>query len=288
MKKHAFGKLTAGIAALGALALLTACGQGADSKGSNSGSEKQTKSDALAKIQSGGVLKVGTEAQYAPYEFKDANAKFAGVDIALAEQIAKDLGVKLEVVDMKFDGIIPAVQAGQVHLGIAAFSNTPERAAVVDFSDNYETSVQKLVVASDKLGSYTDAKSLAGKKVGAQKGSIQSGVVKAELKESTLFELDKYPALALEIQNGNIAGLVADEAVANSIVETSGGKLAVASYTFTSEAANVGKAALMAKGEDGLKAEVNKTIKKMVADGSWQKAYDEAVALAKTLGLEDE
>lgn len=273
MKNAGIKKIFAGITAIFTLFTLGACG------GEN---------DALAKIKSAGVLKLGTEAQYAPYEFKDANAKFVGADIALAQQIAKDLGVKLEVVDMKFDGIIPALQAGQVDIGIAAISNTPERAKAIDFSENYESSVQKLVVAADKLDTYKDVASLAGKKVGAQKGSIQSGVVKAELTQSTLFELDKYPALALEIQNGNIAGLVADEAVANSIVAASGGKLAVANYKFTSEAANVGKAVGVAKGNDALKAAVNKTIKKMIADGSWQKAYDEAVALAKTLGLEAE
>ena len=285
MKQKLGQKLTAAFALIASLSLLGGCSSADNAD--DAGATKDGKQDVLSKIKADGVLKVGTEAQYPPYEFKDAEANFAGVDIALAEQIAKDLGVELKVVDMKFDGIIPAVQAGQVDLGIAAFSNTPERAKVVDFSENYESSVQKLVVAADKVNEYTTKEALAGKKIGAQKGSIQSGVVKEELKDSQLFELDKYPALALEIQNGNIAGLVADEAVADSIVETSGGKLAIANYTFTSEAANVGKAALMAKGNEALQAEVNKTIQKMIDDGSWQKAYDDAVALAKTLGLEE-
>ncbi|WP_353066572.1 transporter substrate-binding domain-containing protein [Arcanobacterium hippocoleae] len=236
MKLTKLNKIFTVLTAAATLTLLGACGANAS---------KST--DGLAKIKAAGVLKVGTEAQYAPYEFKDANAKFVGADIALAEQIAKDLGVKLEIVDMKFEGIIPSVQSGKVDLGIAAFSNTPERAGFVDFSTNYEASVQKLVVPADKATEYETPKSLAGLKVGAQKGSIQSGLVKEELKDSILFELDKYPTLALEIQNGNIAGLVADEAVANSLVATSNGKLALADYKFTSEAANVGKAALMAR-----------------------------------------
>ena len=89
----------------------------------------------MAKIKSAGKLVVGTEAQYAPYEFKDLNANFVGCDMFLAQKIADALGVKLEIVDMGFDGIIPAVQAGQVDLGIAAFTNTPARAEVIDFSD---------------------------------------------------------------------------------------------------------------------------------------------------------
>ena len=89
----------------------------------------------MAKIKAADKLVVGTEAQYAPYEFKDLDANFVGCDMFLAQKIADALGVKLEIVDMSFDGIIPAVQAGQVDLGIAAFPNTPERAEVIDFAD---------------------------------------------------------------------------------------------------------------------------------------------------------
>ena len=75
----------------------------------------------MTKIKASGKLVVGTEAQYAPYEFKDLNANFVGCDMFLAQKIADALGVELEIVDMSFDGIIPAVQAGQVDLGIAAY-----------------------------------------------------------------------------------------------------------------------------------------------------------------------
>ena len=70
----------------------------------------------LADIKERGRLIVGTEAQYAPYEFKDMNANIVGCDMFLAEEIAEALGVDLEIVDMAFDGIIPAVQSGQVSL----------------------------------------------------------------------------------------------------------------------------------------------------------------------------
>ena len=77
-------------------------------------------------IREKGKLVVGTEAQYAPYEFKDLNAEFAGCDMWLAQQIADEIGVTLEVVDMSFAGIIPAVQSNQVDIGIAAFTRTDE------------------------------------------------------------------------------------------------------------------------------------------------------------------
>lgn len=277
MKKNLWVKLGAGLAAL---SLLSACGGGAKADGNeDSGNHGEDK------IKSAGVLKVGTEAQYAPYEFKDADAKIVGADIALAQKIADDLGVKLEVVDMKFDGIIPAVQSGQVDMGIAAFSNTPERAKEVDFSNIYDKSEQILVVDAQNKDKYTSVDALSGLKVGAQKGSIQSNLITKELTKSTLFELDKFPALALEVQNGNIAGLVADASVAKSMISGSCGKLAAANFTFTSEAAKVGKAVVIKKGNSGLVDAVNKSVDAFVSDGSWDKAYAQAVKQAKSLGL---
>ena len=244
-----------------------------------------TKESALERIKTSGKLVVGTEAQYAPYEFRDADNNIVGCDMFLAAEIAKGLGVDLEIVDMAFDGIIPAVQAGQVDLGIAAFTNTPERAEVIDFSAIYEQSLQYLVVKTENKDVYTTVESLAGQKVGAQRGTIQSQLIRQALPDSELFELAKYPELALEVQNGNIAGLVVDAAVGDSIVASSDGKLAVANFTFDAEVANFGKSVVLQKGNDDLKAEVDKVIERVLSDGSYQKAWDEAVALQKELGL---
>ena len=239
----------------------------------------------LAEIKAKGKLVVGTEAQYAPYEFKDLDANFAGCDIWLAQQIADSLGVELEVVDMAFDGIIPAVKSGQVDIGIAAFTKTPERAEEIDFSSLYETSAQLLIVKAGDADKYSTKEALAGQKVGAQKGTIQSQLVLSALPDSELFELEKYPALALETQNGNIAGFVVDQAVGEALVATSDGKLEVSNFTFTAEEASFGKAAVIAKGNEDFVAAVNEVIEKVVNDGSYQAAYDEAVALAASLGL---
>ena len=272
------------------MAVLTACGskqteQQTPAEDDAQQQEEQPEQTLLEKIKSSGKLVVGTEAQYAPYEFKDLDANFAGCDMWLAQQIADSLGVELEVVDMAFDGIIPAVQSGQVDLGIAAFTKTPERAEEIDFSDLYETSAQLLIVKTGNADTYSTKESLAGQKVGAQKGTIQSQLIQSALPESELFELEKYPALALEVQNGNIAGLVVDQAVGESLVATSNGALEVSNFEFTAEEASFGKAVVAAKGNEDLLAAVNEVISKVIADGSYQQAYDEAVELAANLGL---
>ena len=239
----------------------------------------------MKKIKESGKLVVGTEAQYAPYEFKDFDANFVGCDMWLAQQIADSLGVELEIVDMSFAGIIPAVQSGQVDLGIAAFTNTPERAEEIDFSDLYETSAQLLIVKTGNVDTYSTKEALAGQKVGAQKGTIQSQLIQSALPDSELFELEKYPALALEVQNGNIAGLVVDQAVGESLVANSNGELEVSNFEFSAEEASFGKSVVIAKGNEDLVAAVNEVVNKVTSDGSYQAAYDEAVALAATLGM---
>ena len=275
--------LTLGAAML--LAVMTGCGKKDTAQEPADDQQQQQEEQQpaepatlLEQIKAKGKVVVGTEAQYAPYEFKDLDANFAGCDMWLAQQIADSLGVELEVVDMAFDGIIPAVQSGQVDLGIAAFTNTPERAEEIDFSDLYETSAQLLIVKAGNADTYSTKESLVGLKVGAQKGTIQSQLIQSALPESELFELEKYPALALEVQNGNIAGLVVDQAVGEALVASSNGALEVSNFTFTAEEASFGKSVVIAKGNEDLVAVVNEVINKVTADGSYQKAYDEIMA----------
>ena len=275
------------------LTVLTGCGSSEtaapqDEQATEAQAEEQPAAEAstlLEQIKATGKLVVGTEAQYAPYEFKDLDANFVGCDMWLAQQIADSLGVELEIVDMSFAGIIPAVQSGQVDLGIAAFTNTPERAEEIDFSDLYETSAQLLIVKTGNADAYSTKEALAGQKVGAQKGTIQSQLIQSALPDSELFELEKYPALALEVQNGNIAGLVVDQAVGESLVANSNGELEVSNFEFSAEEASFGKSVVIAKGNEDLVAAVNEVVNKVTSDGSYQAAYDEAVALAATLGM---
>lgn len=275
------------------LTVLTGCGSSEtaapqDEQATEAQAEEQPAAEAstlLEQIKAKGKLVVGTEAQYAPYEFKDLDANFVGCDMWLAQQIADSLGVELEIVDMSFAGIIPAVQSGQVDLGIAAFTNTPERAEEIDFSDLYETSAQLLIVKTGNADTYSTKEALAGQKVGAQKGTIQSQLIQSALPDSELFELEKYPALALEVQNGNIAGLVVDQAVGESLVANSNGELEVSNFEFSAEEASFGKSVVIAKGNEDLVAAVNEVVNKVTSDGSYQAAYDEAVELAATLGM---
>ena len=238
----------------------------------------------LAAVKEKGKILMGTEATYPPYEYLDDNAQFAGCDIWLARQIAEALGVELEIIDMGFDGIIPAVKSGQVDIGIAAFTRTDERAQEIDFSNLYETSAQLLIVKAGNADLYSTKESMAGKQVGAQLGTIQSQLVEKALPDSSLFELPTYPELALETTNGNIVGFVVDAAVGLSMVASSNGELEVSNFAFTAEEASFGKAVVIAKGNEDLVAVINEVIDRVTTDGTYQAAYDEAVAASGETG----
>lgn len=239
----------------------------------------------MEKVKSAGKLVVGTEATYGPYEFLDDNAKPIGCDIWLAEKIAAALGVELEMKDMDFAGIIPAVKSGEVDIGIAAFTVTPERAEVIDFSNVYEVSEQLLIVKKGNADVYATKESLVGLKVGAQLGTIQSQLIEVAFPESELFELDTYPNLAMETVNGNIAGFVCDAAVGLGFVAQNP-DLEVSKYVFSSEEASFGKACVIAKGNEDFLAAVNEVVDQVVADGSYLEAFATYDAIWKA-GAED-
>ena len=239
---------------------------------------------SLEQIIADGEIVMATEAQYAPFEYKNADADIVGCDIWLAEQIAEELEVSLRVIDMSFDGIIPSLASGSVDFAIAAITATPERDKRVDFSIPYQRDMQALVVKAENAETYTTTESLVGLKVGAQKGSMQSMIITDSMPESDLFELAKYPALGLEVLNGNIAGIVVDGAVAEGMVAADS-NLAMANYTFGEEASKYGKAVAVSQGDLGLRDVIDTVITRVTENGSFDIAYNEAIADAKTLGL---
>ncbi len=92
---------------------------------------------------------VGTSAEFPPFEFHkvvDGKDSIKGFDIMLAEEFAKELGVKVEIKDMSFDGLIGALNADQVDIVLAGMSPTPEREKSVDFSELYYLSRNAVIV----------------------------------------------------------------------------------------------------------------------------------------------
>src|SRR5690625_3478216 len=114
--------------------VLVACG--GSTEGTDAGGD-----DKLAEIQERGELVIGTSPDYPPLEFyildENGDRQIAGSDITLAQAIADEIGVDLNIRATDFNGVIANVQSGSVDMGISGFTFTEERANVMQFSEGY-------------------------------------------------------------------------------------------------------------------------------------------------------
>lgn len=121
------------------------------------------------KIKNAGKLVMATSADFPPYEYKDDNGNYVGIDVEIMQAIADLWSVKLEVSDMKFDSVIAAVATGKADVGAAGLTITEERLESVSFTDTYTKATQVVIVKNDSdIKAVSD---LAGKKVDVQLGT---------------------------------------------------------------------------------------------------------------------
>ena len=229
--------------------------------------EEPAATNLLETIKASGKLRVGTSADYPPYEFHkivDGKDTIIGFDIEIVKAIAADLGVELVITDMGFDGLLTALQSGNIDMVIAGMTPTPERAEAVDFSDIYYTAVQKVIVRAKDAAAYTTIDSLAGKKVGAQLGAIQEGVVKDQMPQSELRALSKLPDLILDLKAGNVEAVVVEEPVAKAYIAANP-ELVLADVPLAQDEA--GSAIAMPKGSVELVEAVNATLARLTQEG---------------------
>lgn len=174
---------------------------------------------AVAKIKEAGELVLLTNAQFPPYEYLGDDNQPTGVDIEIAQKIADALGVKLTVVDMDFDGLVPALNGGKGDFIAAGYTITEERAQSVDFSDEYATSNQMVIVTKDdpKVAGATP-EDLAGKTIGVQLGTTGDLFVSDEVDGATVKQYKSAIEAGMDLANGKLDAVVVDKLPAQSIV----------------------------------------------------------------------
>ena len=172
-------------------------------------------SDVTEPTEGSTTLVMGTSADYPPYESIDlATGEIIGFDIDIAKYITSELGYTLQIEDMDFNALIPAMEAGRVDFVLAGMTPTEERKTNVDFSDIYYEAVN-LIVTKEKTNVST-LEDLAGLKVGVQLGSIQEGEAE-ELAEEYGFEvvkLNRIPEIMQELNAGRIDAVLMEDTVA--------------------------------------------------------------------------
>ncbi|MFJ9696568.1 ABC transporter substrate-binding protein [Kitasatospora sp. NPDC101183] len=181
--------LAAGAVAACVSLVLTGCGSSKSSSGSSAGAGTNPSATVgavtadpkladlvPADVKSAGKLVVAADASYAPNEFKDEKGNIVGMDVDLADAIAKKLGLTADVQNADFTSIIPGISAKKYQVGMSSFTDTKEREATVDMV-TYFTAGSAIAVKKgnpDKI----DPKDLCGKKVAVQTGTTQADEIK--------------------------------------------------------------------------------------------------------------
>ncbi len=210
---------------------------------------------AWERIQQTGTIVVGISADYPPFSYYGANFVPVGFEPALMSAIGKELGVQVELVDMAFEGLPAALQLGQIDLAIAAISVTPERSAVLDFSDVYFVS-QSAVLANEQisLDTINSLDELRPYRIGVQRGTIYEQQLK------NLMPLDNVQAYGLldnavrDLREGMISAVILDAPAAQSVALENGIRVLVEGLDREQYAI------AMVKGSTTLRSEINRAI----------------------------
>ena len=239
--------------------LLTACGGGNTQAAEDTGSD--TQQSETAENTEGGVLRMGTNATFPPYEYVDENNEVAGIDADIAAAIADKLGMELEITDMAFDSLIPALQSDTIDIVLAGMTVDPERAESVNFTDSYATGVQVIIVPEGSdIASPDD---LEGKNIGVQTGTTGDLYCTDDYGQEFVKQFDNGPLAVAALLNGQVDCVVIDNEPAKNYVAANEG-LKILDTAF----ANEDYAAALAKEDTELFEQVNTAIQELKEDGT--------------------
>ena len=212
------------------------------------------------------TLKMGTNAEFPPFEYVDGE-NFAGIDVELAEAIAKELGMKLKVENMAFDSLIDAVNSGKVDFVAAGMTVRPDREENVDFTLKYYNATQTIIVQ----GNNNDVKSkanLEGKKIGVQTGTTGQDIA-GEIKDAEVSKYNNGLEAVMDLKNGKIDAVIIDNFPAKSYVDKNS-ELKLVEGDFDEEQ----YAMAVKKCNTKLLEKINKALQKLIDDGTYDKILD--------------
>ena len=244
--------------------------------------------DQLSDIKAKGVLELGANIEFPPYEFYWTNPETgeeekAGFDMALAKGIADELGVELKINDQAFSGLVTALSVGELDMVISGLAIKPERLEVVDFSIPYFSGEQILLVRAADFDALKTVEDMKGKKIGAQTGSLQQGILEEQFSASEPLLLDKPSLLAYELATGSIDGWLITDLVAKQYMVVYPDMFEISEVPVDYDA-SAGIGVAVPKGDNASLLEiVNAYIAKVKADGTWDQWMDDAVTKSVSL-----
>ncbi len=230
-------------------------------------------------------LRVGMELAYPPFEMRDEKGAPTGVSVDLANALGAALNRSVEIQNLPFDGLIPALKTNKIDVIISSMTATPERAQALAFSEPYlRTGLCLLVGAKSEVQSIADA-NRGGRTVVVKKGTTGHLYAAKNLREAKVLILDKETACVLEVVQGKADAFIYDQMSVFSHWKRNADTTRAILAPFQQESWAVG----LRLGDDALREKVNAFIKSYRESGGFEKLGDkwlpEQKAEFKRLGI---
>lgn len=266
-------KIIALVAAAAMVCSMAACGSKDTQDTSNTAAApsaaEETGASEEAGEATGGTLVMATEATFPPYEYVEGD-EIVGIDVEIAQAIANDLGMELQIDDMDFNSIITAVQSGKADMGIAGMTVSEERLQNVNFSESYATGVQVIIVPEDSdIASPDD---MEGKLIGVQNGTTGHIYCSDDYGEDNVVPYTNGANAVEALKTGKVDCVVIDNEPAKAFVAANEGlKILDTEYTIEDYAIAI------AKENEELLEKVNASLAKLKEDGTLQAIVDKYI-----------
>ena len=227
------------------------------------------------------TLIMGTNAEFAPFEFVGDDGTVQGIDAEIAAEIAKDLGVELEISNMNFDSLLPALASGKIDIAIAGMTVTEEWKQTTTFSDPYFNATQVIIVPSEN-STVASVEDLAGKKIGVQLGTT-GDLYTDDLEDVTVTRYNKGLDAVMDLAAGRLDCVIIDLLPARSFVaNVEGVEILELDEDLTQE-----EYAIAVKSDDpALLAAINDTLERIKTDGTLDAILDKYADMTTVDGEE--
>ncbi|MET3667110.1 cystine ABC transporter substrate-binding protein [Caulobacter sp. 1776] len=172
------------------------------------------------RIKASGILRIGLEGTYPPFNFQDKDGELAGFEVDFGKALAAQLGLKAEFHPAPFAGLLGSLESGRVDVVINQITITPDRQAKYDFSEPYTVSGIQIITLKGKTG-LTKPEDLAGKKVGVGLGTNYEQWIRANVPTADVRTYDDDPTKYQDLKAGRTDAVLNDRLVAADFIKTS-------------------------------------------------------------------
>ncbi len=221
------------------------------------------KGATLADVKEAGKITVATSPDFPPFESLENN-EVVGIEVEIMKLIAKDLGVEIEFVQMDFDSVLAGIQSAKYDCAMSGITVTPKREKNMLFTNPYYNAAQVIVVKADSA--IKGKADLKDKTVSVQTGTTAESGCQDEKIATQAFAANADAKAALT--TGKVDAWVVDNLTAIQMVEEADG-LVILEEKMTEEP----YAFAFAKGSEDLVAEINKSLIKLIDDGTVEKIF---------------